>query len=66
MSLIGELDDLLWAEKCEFTRHLNRDQWDELEIWCDETFGKYNWFWTDGKMHFRQTNQAVIFLLRWS
>lgn len=63
-----DLDDLMWFDRgtAPFAKSLTPDQWSELIEWCDNNFGKNNWFVERNKIHTRKAEHLTLFLLRWA
>jgi hypothetical protein len=65
MSLIDDIDDLMWPVFVKFDKALVPDEWYELDCWCNQQFGKDGWWLEKGVMRLRKEEHATIFLLRW-
>lgn len=66
MSLEKDLDELMWPDVITFNKSLNPLEWYELDAWCDNTFGKNNWFVGKNRAYFRKEGSSTLFLLRWA
>jgi hypothetical protein len=66
MSLIDDLDDLMFPFQCKFPRKLTPDEWYTLVEWCNDTCGKNKWWAEQNLIRFRQEEHMMLFLLRWA
>ncbi len=66
MSLMEDIDDLMWPVIIKYEKALFADEWCELENWCNEQFGKNGWWLEKNVMRFRKEEHATMFVLRWS
>lgn len=66
MSLIEDLDDLMFPVEVKFDKALNPAEWYQLTDWCDKQFGNDGWWLEKGTMRFTKEEHATLFLLRWS
>jgi hypothetical protein len=60
------LNDFLFQDFYGYDITKKPEEWPEIAIWCENTFGPDNWQYYGGAFSFSKVGSAAMFILRWS
>jgi hypothetical protein len=58
------IDTQVWKHSVQLGQE-GHDRWPEMHDWCKNQFGAGNYTWTGSLFWFQNSQDAVIFMLKW-